>query len=61
LAPLSRSSAAIGLLPEKWPSLMSGLLAGSHFVTITSNLQNLSEVGKLTLWSGAQEIRFELA
>ena len=36
-----------------------GQLAGNHFVTITSNLQDLSKLGNLALWSGAQQIRFE--
>ncbi len=36
-----------------------GQLAGNHFITITSNLDQLSELGKMTLWQGAQDIRFE--
>lgn len=38
-----------------------GQLAGNHFITITSNLDKLPEIGRLTLWEGAQDIRFELA
>jgi hypothetical protein len=38
-----------------------GQLAGNHFVTLTSNLDKLPELGRLTLWEGAQSIRFELA
>lgn len=37
-----------------------GQLAGNHFITITSNLENLSVLGNKTLWEGAQQIRFEL-
>jgi hypothetical protein len=38
-----------------------GQLAGNHFITITSDLDELAELGKLTLWEGAQTIRFETA
>ena len=38
-----------------------GQLAGNHFLTLTSNLDKLPELGKMTLWQGAQDIRFELA
>ncbi len=38
-----------------------GQLAGNHFITITSGLENLLPLGKLTLWEGAQDIRIELA
>ena len=38
-----------------------GQLAGNHFITITSNHGDLAKVGKLVLWEGAQDIRFELA
>ncbi len=38
-----------------------GQLAGNHFITITSNLDSLPELGKMTLWKGAQPIRFERA
>ncbi|KAA0595641.1 MULTISPECIES: DUF3830 family protein [Azospirillum] len=38
-----------------------GQLAGNHFITITDGLENLAELGKRTLWQGAQPIRFELA
>ena len=36
-----------------------GQLAGNHFITITSNLDKLAELGRLVLWEGAQPIRFE--
>lgn len=35
-----------------------GQLAGNHFITLTSNLDNLAELGRLCLWDGAQPIRF---
>jgi Protein of unknown function (DUF3830) len=38
-----------------------GQLAGNHFITITSNLESLPELGNTVLWAGAQDIRFELA
>ena len=38
-----------------------GQLAGNHFITLTSGLETLPELGKLALWQGAQPIRFELA
>jgi hypothetical protein len=34
----------------------AGLLAGNHFMTIASGAENLAELGKLTLWKGAQPI-----
>jgi len=36
-----------------------GQLAGNHFLTLTSNLDKLAEIGPKVLWEGAQEIRFE--
>ena len=38
-----------------------GQLAGNHFITLTSGLENLPALGKLALWEGAQPIRFALA
>jgi len=35
-----------------------GQLAGNHFITITSGLENLMNLGNLVLWEGAQEIDF---
>lgn len=37
-----------------------GQLAGNHFITITSGLENLLPLGRLTLWEGAQAIKFAL-
>ena len=38
-----------------------GQLAGNHFITLTSGLENLPELGKTVLWKGAQRVRFEAA
>lgn len=38
-----------------------GQLAGNHFMTITSNHEKLFELGKKTLWEGAQSISFKRA
>jgi hypothetical protein len=38
-----------------------GQLAGNHFITITSNLENVAPLGKMALWKGAQDIVFERA
>jgi hypothetical protein len=36
-----------------------GQLAGNHFLTVVSGRENLTALGKLTLWKGAQDIVFE--
>lgn len=38
-----------------------GQLAGNHFITLTSGLENLPAVGQKVLWEGAQPIRFMAA
>ena len=38
-----------------------GQLAGNHFLTIVSGQERLEELGKKTLWQGAQEVLFERA
>lgn len=38
-----------------------GQLAGNHFITLTSGLENLHALGTRVLWEGAQPIRFETA
>jgi len=35
-----------------------GQLAGNHFITLTSGLDQLPALGRLVLWEGAQDIRF---
>jgi len=37
----------------------AGTLAGNHFATITSDLDQLRKIGVATLWEGAKNIRFE--
>jgi hypothetical protein len=34
----------------------AGLLAGNHFLTVFSGKEHLPELGRLTLWEGAQSI-----
>jgi hypothetical protein len=36
----------------------AGQLAGSHFLTLTSGLENVYALGRKTLWDGAQDITF---
>ncbi len=36
-----------------------GQLAGNHFLTVVGGRENLTALGKLTLWKGAQDIVFE--
>jgi hypothetical protein len=38
-----------------------GPLAGNHFITLTSNLDRLMELGNSVLWKGAHDICFEFA
>jgi hypothetical protein len=38
-----------------------GQLAGNHFITITSNLEDVAKLGTMCLWEGAQKIRIEAA
>lgn len=39
----------------------AGPLAGNHFLTITSGLDILAELGRGTLWAGAKSIRLRRA
>jgi len=38
-----------------------GQLAGNHFITLTSGLENLYALGRKCLWEGAQDVRIALA
>ena len=35
-----------------------GQLAGNHFLTVVEGMENVTPLGKMTLWQGAQPIRF---
>ena len=37
-----------------------GQLAGNHFATVTVGAEHLADVGRLTLWEGAQDFSLEL-
>ena len=37
----------------------AGQLSGNHFITLTSGLENLDDLGRQTLWQGAQDVDFE--
>ena len=37
----------------------AGQLAGNHFATVLEGAAKLGELGRKTLWEGAQPIRFE--
>jgi hypothetical protein len=36
----------------------AGQLSGNHFLTVFEGLENLPALGKMTLWQGAQPVRF---
>jgi hypothetical protein len=36
----------------------AGALAGNHFATVVQGQEQLAELGRRTLWDGAQDIRF---
>ena len=38
-----------------------GALAGNHFLTIVEGAGQMAELGRRTLWKGAQDVLFELA
>ncbi len=38
-----------------------GQLAGNHFATVVEGSEHLADVGRLTLWEGAQDFTIELA
>jgi hypothetical protein len=39
----------------------TGQLAGNHFISVTSPMEDLAKLGKLTLWEGAKPLRIEAA
>lgn len=38
-----------------------GQLAGNHFLTVIEGQEQLPELGRMTLWEGAQPIQFRIA
>jgi hypothetical protein len=40
-------------------SSIVGQLAGNHFLTVTEGREQLRELGRMVLWEGAQDVRFE--
>ena len=38
----------------------AGLLAGNHFLTVVSGHEHLADLGRLTLWEGAQPILIDI-
>lgn len=38
-----------------------GQLGGNHFLTITEGFEQLPQLGRMTLWSGALDVVFELS
>ena len=56
--PLSETEILIPYGPTQFAS-RAGTLAGNHFLTIVSGNESLHELGRTTLWKGAQDIRFE--
>jgi hypothetical protein len=37
----------------------AGQLAGNHFLTLTSGIEHLTEIGRLALWQGAQKLSIQ--
>ena len=56
--PMSTSSEGID---RRSFSSKVGQLAGNHFLTIVSGTEHLRELGRLTLWEGAQPIAIKIA
>ena len=39
---------------------VAGALAGNHFLTLTSGLENIEALGQLVQWEGAQDVSFQI-
>ncbi|TPQ40827.1 DUF3830 domain-containing protein [Bradyrhizobium guangdongense] len=55
---ISETEILLGYGGVRFASKM-GQLAGNHFITLTSGLENLAALGKMVLWQGTQKIVFE--
>ena len=55
LGGISETEILIAYVGVNFASKM-GQLAGNHFMTLTSGIDKLEELGKSTLWNGAQDI-----
>ena len=53
--PVSETEILIPYGPTAFAS-KAGLLAGNHVLTLTSGVEHLRELGRLTLWHGAQPV-----
>jgi hypothetical protein len=54
---ISETEVLLAYGPTRFAS-KAGQLAGNHFLTIVEGLENLRQLGELTLWHGAQQIEF---
>ena len=57
---LSETEILLAYGPTSFAS-KAGQLAGNHFLTITENLDEIADLGRDTLWSGAKDILFRRA
>lgn len=57
--PISETELLLPYGPTHFAS-KAGSLAGNHFLTLTSGVESLRELGELTLWKGAQPFSMAL-
>jgi hypothetical protein len=58
--PVSETEILMPYGPTSFAS-KAGPLAGNHFLTLTSGVEQLRELGRLTLWHGAQAFSMQRA